>query len=74
MTLFQFDQIFLSVHKFEWSCFNYTNMIKTDGIFAQMFLNVCKFKLSGCTLFKLDCSCLKFPKNEYSCLKLPKIE
>jgi len=64
MTLFQFDQIFLIVHKFEWNCFNYTNMIKAVGIFAQMFLNVFKFKWSGCILFKLEWSCLKFPKNE----------
>jgi len=26
--------------------------------FAQMFLNVCKFKWSGCILFKLEWSCL----------------
>jgi len=44
MTLFQFDQIFLIVRKIELSCFNYTNMIKAVGIFAQMFLNACKFK------------------------------
>jgi len=39
MTLFQFDQMFLIVPKFEWNCFNYPNIIK----FAQLFLNVCKF-------------------------------
>ena len=32
MTLFQFDQIFLIVPKFELSCFNYPNMIKAVGI------------------------------------------
>jgi len=28
MALFQFDQMFLIVPKFEWSCFNYPNMIR----------------------------------------------
>jgi len=43
MTLFQFDQMFLIVPKFEWSCFNYP--IMTEGVgFAWMLLNVCKFK------------------------------
>jgi len=32
MTLFQFDQMFLIVPMFEWSCFNYPNMIKAFGI------------------------------------------
>ena len=32
--------------------------------FAQMFLNVCKFKRSGCILFKLEWSYLKFPEIE----------
>jgi len=32
MTLFQFDQMFLIVPKFEWSCFNDPNMIKAVGI------------------------------------------
>jgi len=32
MTLFQFDQMFLTVPKFEWSYFNYPNMIKAVGI------------------------------------------
>jgi len=32
MTLFQFDQMFLIVPKFEWSTFNYPNMIKAVGI------------------------------------------
>jgi len=43
MTLFQFDQMFLIVPKLEWSCFNFSNM-KRLLEFAQMFLNVCKFK------------------------------
>jgi len=32
MTLFQFDQMFLIVPKFEWSCLNCPNMIKAFGI------------------------------------------
>jgi len=32
MTLFQFDQVFLTVPKFDWSCLNYPNMIKAGGI------------------------------------------
>jgi len=32
MTLFQFDQMFLIVPKFEWSCFNYPNMMKATRI------------------------------------------
>jgi len=32
MTLFQFDQMVLIVPKFEWSYFNYPNMIKAVGI------------------------------------------
>jgi len=32
MTLFQFDQVFLTVPNFDWSCLNYPNMIKADGI------------------------------------------
>jgi len=36
MTLFQFDQMFLIVPKFEWSCFNYPNMIKAIGIWPNV--------------------------------------
>ena len=32
MTLFQFAQMVAIVPKFEWSCFNYPNMIKVVGI------------------------------------------
>ena len=32
MTLFQFDQMFLIVPKFDWSCFNSPNMMKVVGI------------------------------------------
>jgi len=36
MTLIQFDQMFLIVHKFEWSCFNYPNMIRAVVIFPNV--------------------------------------
>jgi len=74
MTLFQFDQMFLIVPKFEWSCFNYPNMIKAVGLeFTQMFLNVCKFKWSGCILFELEWSCSKFPKIQKAGWSSPKM-
>jgi len=37
MTLFQFDQMFLIVPKFEWRCFNYANMIKAVGNSPKCF-------------------------------------
>ena len=37
MTLFQFDQMFPNVPKFEWSSFNYPNMIKAVGICPNVF-------------------------------------
>jgi len=37
MTLFQFHQMFLIVPNFEWSCFNYPNMIKAVGICPNVF-------------------------------------
>ena len=38
MTLFQFefDQMLLIVPKFEWSSFNYPNMIKAVGIYLNV--------------------------------------
>ena len=36
MTLFQSDQMFLIVPKFELNCFNYPNMIKVVGICSNV--------------------------------------
>jgi len=36
MTLVQFAQMARIVAKFEWSCFNYPNMIKVVGIFPNV--------------------------------------
>jgi len=62
MTLFQFDQMFLIVPKFEWSCFNYPNMIKAVGICPNV--SKCmqiQMNWLYSILFKLIWSCLKFP-------------
>jgi len=55
MTLFQFDQMFLIVPKNE--AVSITQIWLKLLEFPQMFLNVCKFKWSGCILLKLEWSC-----------------
>jgi len=73
LKLVQFAQMVLIIPKFEWSYFNYPNMIEAVG-FCPNFLTACKFKWSGCILAKLKWSCLKLPKIEWGCYTWPEFE